>query len=1144
MSDKYPGGFVTAGAPAGFSVAFSGTSTSYLSTGTATGLDNISGDFTIEYWQYPSTGISGIAPAIGTANGGFSGTASFFAYESGTNKLHAYLNATQSSSIISYTATTSLLDKWSHVAWVRSGSTLALYLNGVSVATVTYTSTISLNTTNSNTYIGKNGWDAYYWLGYISNVRIVKGTALYTATFTPPTQLFPVTNTQLLTCQSPTVIDNSSNAYTITANGNSAASNFTPFAGYTGFNPALGAAAGGVWTIDEAAYYQQNRIWPIYDPYFKNTTLMLHGNSTGTVDSTGTPVYQNNTFLDSSTNNFTITRNGNTTQGTFTPFSQTGWSNFFDGTDDRLTTPSNAAFTLGTGDYTYECWVYHTDLSNQQTYFARGTAGDVNGVYFYKANTTNLVGVYYTSQIVTSSTAVGANQWLHLAACRASGTTRLFINGVQVGSSADTTNLNESTVQVGADANGTNGVKGYMSNARVIKGVALYTSNFTPSNSPLTAVTGTTLLTCQSNRFVDASAYNFALTVGGTPSAQAFSPFVPAYITPTTYSNVFDGSGDYLSMPSATSALALGSGDWTVECFAYATSFSDNRTLLDIYDGDSSARFIWRILTTGLLAFQGASGATRTATTTSVPLNQWVHLAICKASGTTRIFIGGVQGNTNYSDSITYTNSGASAIGIISSDFSSSPFIGYISNFRVVKGTALYTANFTPPTAPLTAITNTSLLTCQSSTLIDTSTSALTITAGGNVQPVTSPTPFPANVDTTTLNSAYSTSLIGGSAYFDGTGDYLNFTDSTNIFNGSFTAECWFYRLGGSAGDHGHLLGNSSDSSTGFYWAIREGGSGLAFQVNLNGTIINYTYSSSQIPIGAWTYLAIVKSGSTLTGYINGVSIGSGTVSNATSGIGTTYLVGRGATGGAWSNQYVSGYISNYRLSTTARTITVPSALLTAPANTELLLNFTNGAIFDNTAKNVLETLGNAQISTTQSKWGGTSMSFPATNGNYLISPPNQQNFLFGTGNFTVEAWVYPTAFTNTASGAFGYGLSGGYVDWNLEISTSGAVLYIDNDAGRFTSSSNLSANTWTHLCVVRTNTGVTMYFNGVSVGSYNTVNNISGSSTSARLYVGTGAQVPGSRQFVGFIDDLRVTKGVARYTTNFTPPTSQLQDQ
>ena len=86
------------------------------------------------------------------------------------------------------------------------------------------------------------------------------------------------------------------------------------------------------------------------DTYFNLVTLLLPGN--------GTNGAQNNTFVDSSTNNFTVTRAGNTTQGTFSPFSQTGWSNYFDGSGDRLQVADNDVLDGFTGDFTIEFWVY------------------------------------------------------------------------------------------------------------------------------------------------------------------------------------------------------------------------------------------------------------------------------------------------------------------------------------------------------------------------------------------------------------------------------------------------------------------------------------------------------------------------------------------------------------------------------------------------------------------------------------------------------------------------------------------------------------------------------------------------------------------------------------------------------------------
>jgi len=88
------------------------------------------------------------------------------------------------------------------------------------------------------------------------------------------------------------------------------------------------------------------------DEDFANTVLLLHGD--------GTNGAQNNTFLDSSSNNFTITRNGNTTQGTFSPFSKPDgrWGNYFDGTGEYLSAASNAAFSIGSSSFSIEAWIY------------------------------------------------------------------------------------------------------------------------------------------------------------------------------------------------------------------------------------------------------------------------------------------------------------------------------------------------------------------------------------------------------------------------------------------------------------------------------------------------------------------------------------------------------------------------------------------------------------------------------------------------------------------------------------------------------------------------------------------------------------------------------------------------------------------
>ena len=111
----------------------------------------------------------------------------------------------------------------------------------------------------------------------------------------------------------------------------------------------------------------------VTDPYFEYTTLSLPGS--------GTSGTQNNSFVDSSANAFPITRNPLTgpnapTQGTFSPFSQTGWGNYFDGSSYIGNTSTTSVVAAGTSNFTAEFWVYATTDQQSQAY---GTVFHVGG---------------------------------------------------------------------------------------------------------------------------------------------------------------------------------------------------------------------------------------------------------------------------------------------------------------------------------------------------------------------------------------------------------------------------------------------------------------------------------------------------------------------------------------------------------------------------------------------------------------------------------------------------------------------------------------------------------------------------------------------------------------------------------------------
>ena len=304
----------------------------------------------------------------------------------------------------------------------------------------------------------------------------------------------------------------------------------------------------------------------IKDAYFNLTTLLLNTGSTNGA--------QNNTFLDSSSNTFTITRNGNPTQGTFTPFSQTGWSNFFNGSTDYLTSTSNTAVTFGTSAYTVEMWVYQNARNASGAYLLGGAGTQMIQVNITSTGTVN-ANLSGGASYATTTATVPLNTWTHLAFVRTSTSAsglQIYINGVSSATGTDATNYaSTNTLNIGTTNSSTTFVlNGYLSNLRVTKSGALYTSTFTPSTIPLTTTVsaGTvSLLTAQSNRFVDNSAAPFTLTTVGTPSVQAFSPFAPtaAYSTTTVGgSGYFDSNGDYLSLTNET-AYDFGAGDFSID---------------------------------------------------------------------------------------------------------------------------------------------------------------------------------------------------------------------------------------------------------------------------------------------------------------------------------------------------------------------------------------------------------------------------------------------------------------------------------------------------------------------------------------------------------------------------------------------------
>jgi hypothetical protein len=217
------------------------------------------------------------------------------------------------------------------------------------------------------------------------------------------------------------------------------------------------------------------------------------------------------------------------------------------------------------------------------------------------------------------------------------------------------------------------------------------------------------------------------INYGGSYGTNGF--YLPFSQGSSTYAGSFNGSSQYLSLAS-NAAFGYGTGDFTIEFWLYMNDVTTNQTPYDQRNGGGTSNVPTLYLGSGTMKYlvDGANQITSGTLTT----NNWFHVALARSGTSTKLFINGTQAGSTYSDSHNYIASPI-RIGNSNDGIATAWVNGFISNVRVVKGTALYLGNFVPPTSPLTAVSNTQLLTLQSATIVDNSTNAFTITNTGSV---------------------------------------------------------------------------------------------------------------------------------------------------------------------------------------------------------------------------------------------------------------------------------------------------------------------------------------------------------------------------------------------------------------------------
>jgi hypothetical protein len=649
---------------------------------------------------------------------------------------------------------------------------------------------------------------------------------------------------------------------------------------------------------------------------------------------------------------------------------------------------------------------------------------------------------------------------------------------------------------------------GYLTYTNSWPGTALRDPDF---NDVSVLLSGNNTNGSQNNTFLDSSSNNFAITRNGNTTQGSFSPYQ------NHWSNYFNGSS---SIYTSTSQIIPATGDFTIEAWV-ALSWYDNPVNIFSQGTPGSSDYI-NVFVGGYgdnVAIEITIGTTIYYPTGPVIVGNWNHIAIQRTGSS-------VTGYLNGYAYLTATNSASIANAPLYIGSTSTPgnyFIGYVSNARV-SNVVRYSAPFTPPAAPFVSDANTVLLTCQANRFLDSGPNAYTINRNGS--------PAVSRYSGTQLPQQYNTGNYGGSAYFDGTGDFLQVANNAAYsLDGDFTIQGWF---------------NGSDySSTIVFFQMGDSTSIIEMWVSAAGSVLRalvgsttISSSSAMIP-NQWTHFALVRSGTgsnNISLYANGVRQAqmssndtfSGTTNNGIR-IGAEY-----PTGTPWN-----GYLSDIQIikgtaSYSGTTYTIPTAPFTNVSGTQFLASFTNAGIIDSTTISDFETIGNAQVSTSVKKFGTGSLAFDGS-GDRLFVANSSPIFSLRNPGYTIEMWVYPTSYSGSPY-LISSGASGGTF-WAMYLTTGGALAWGGNTGANQFSAGSVPLNQWTHVAISQSNPNQSVYWfvNGSLVLTKSPADiNYSNWVTTSQLSVGSNF---GSNDFNGYIDDLRITRGVARYLQNFAVP-------
>jgi hypothetical protein len=608
--------------------------------------------------------------------------------------------------------------------------------------------------------------------------------------------------------------------------------------------------------------------------------------------------------------------------------------------------------------------------------------------------------------------------------------------------------------------------------------------------------------------------------------------------------------------------FGMGSDDFTMDCWVNLSSLTGTQTLFQFRDfgpriSVNSSGNVFVYLSSDGSSFNVANGTsfgTISATT-------WAHIQICRSGSNVYGFVNGVLGATIPVSTSSLWSSTNDCIHLGCAQDGSLRVTGYMDEFRVKRGVATHTANFTPPTSAYTTDDRTVLLlhfdgANGDKVTLDSSESSYGTSAFSDTV-----IPALSFANSAALSSAQTRGGHATSLALNGTNQYAGMQFATPSAGhplyfapGEYLCiEGWFY-LTTTTGSHQlfqikDTVGSPPDVIIGV-------SNGSNFQLYVkSGTAINTVTSTAKFTTG-WNHFALVREGRGWVRYINGVSEAPLNPETSVVYAVNPHTLFIGSYGGA--SNFLSGAYDSFRITNgkPRYTANFTPGNLTHDDDTTLLWEF-NGSVGQKWVKELSKNTAmiaatNARtvsdgvwayagssspptISTAQSKFGGSSLKFTRVNSQHAVVPKGP--WCQFAGDFTIDCWVYcPTVYVAQT-------IYSQYTDANnsfrFYIGSDNKLRAVGFVAGAYAldhaSSGVLAAGNWVHVALVRSGATWTTYLNGVSQGSSTATVSMTGFTNN--VWLGRWEGNAGDYQADFYMDEFRISD-TARWTANFTPPT------